>query len=169
MPIALDDITITLAEEADFQAIADIYNEYIELGNATMEESRYDARRIKEWVARFNDRERLYAVRKASRTIGWGIIKRYSDREGYRFACETAIYLTQSQLKKGYGSALKRFLIEECKALDYHHLVAKVFATNTASIEYNLKLGYTIVGRQNEIGFRNGQWLDIVIMQYIIS
>lgn len=64
---------------------------------------------------------------------------------------------------------MKKQLIEECKAMDYHHLVAKIFATNKASIQYNLNLGYTIVGYQKEVGFKNGQWMDIAIMQYIIK
>ncbi|MEM1322737.1 MAG: N-acetyltransferase family protein [Bacteroidota bacterium] len=162
-------ISIERAGPEDYERIANIYNEYVLLGNATMEESLYDAQKIESWSQKFNDREGLYVLRKGSEVIGWGIIKRYSDRQGYRFACETAIYLTQSELRKGYGSLIKQFLIEECKRLDYHHLVAKIFAVNQASIEYNLKIGYTIVGRQKEIGFKNGEWMDIVIMQYIIE
>lgn len=159
---------IEIASSEDYATIAKIYNEYILLGNSTMEESLYNAEKIQAWVTNFNDRERLYALKEEGITIGWGIIKRYSDREGYRFACETAIYITEAKLRKGYGSLMKNFLIDECKALGYHHLVAKIFATNTASIQYNLQLGYTIVGTQKEIGFRNGQWTDTVIMQYLI-
>jgi L-amino acid N-acyltransferase YncA len=160
---------IIIAQSDDFQRIAEIYNEYILLGNATMQNTLSDAEEIKSWVDHFNDRERLYVLKDDESIIGWGIIKRYSDREGYRFACETAIYLTQSEMRKGYGSLMKKFIINECKSLSYRHLVSKVFATNTASIEYNLQLGYTIVGRQNEIGYKNGKWMDIMIMQYIID
>ena len=160
--------SIQPAAEEDYPAIAAIYNEYIQQGGSTMEESHYTAEKIQAWVDKFNDRERLYVLKEEERVLGWGIIKKYSDREGYRFACETAIYITQSELRKGLGSAMKVHLIKECKALNYHHLNAKIFATNRASIEYNLKLGYTIVGRQKEVGFKNGQWMDIVIMQYII-
>jgi len=161
--------TIQVADESDFEKIAEIYNEYIRAGGSTMEESIYTAEKIAAWVKKFNSREKLYVLKKDSETLGWGIIKRYSDREGYRFACETAIYITESELRKGYGSRMKKFLIEECKTMDYHHLIAKIFATNTASIQYNLKLGYTIVGHQKEIGFKNGKWMDITIMQYLIS
>ncbi|MEL6864540.1 MAG: N-acetyltransferase family protein [Bacteroidota bacterium] len=164
----MTDIQIVPCQPKDYDRIAAIYNEYIRLGTATMEESHYDAQRIKSWVDQFNDRERLYVLKKADVTIGWGIIKKYSTREGYRYACETAIYLTESEMRKGHGSRLKQFLIEECRVLGYRHLVAKIFATNTASIQYNLKLGYTIVGRQKNIGFKNGAWMDIVIMQYLI-
>jgi L-amino acid N-acyltransferase YncA len=164
-----DNITIDLASEMDYERMAEIYNESIQKGAATMEESHYTAAKISAWVEKFEERERLYALKDAGKTIGWGIIKFYSPREGYRFACETAIYITETELRNGYGSLMKNFLIEKCKELDYHHLVAKIFASNTASIEYNLKIGYSIVGRQKEIGFRNGKWVDIVIMQYLIS
>ena len=47
--------------------------------------------------------------------------------------------------------------------------MAKVWADNKASIEYNKKLGYEIVGKQREIGFVNGKWRDIIIMQLILD
>ncbi|MEN0003187.1 MAG: N-acetyltransferase family protein [Bacteroidota bacterium] len=164
-----DTAVIELCVEADFERIAAIYNEYILLGNSTMQETLYTTEKIKQWHQGFNERERLYVLRNQQEVIGWGIIKRYSDREGYRFACETSVYLTQSELRKGYGSYMKRFLIGAAKELGYRHLVAKIFATNEASIAYNQKLGYSIVGRQHKIGFKNGKWLDIVIMQYLIE
>lgn len=163
------DVKIEECTLSQVQAIADIYNEYIKLGNATMEEKLYSADDISNWLQNFNEREKLYVLLRGEKVIGWGIIKKYSDREGYRFACETAVYLTSSEMRKGYGSLMKHFLIDKCKILNYHHLVAKIFAINKASIEYNLKLGYTIVGTQKEIGFRNGEWQDVVIMQYIIQ
>ncbi|MGK0390320.1 MAG: L-amino acid N-acyltransferase YncA [Maribacter sp.] len=162
-------VEITEANPADFQSVADIYNEFILLGTSTMDGSLKTTDDIATWIRKFNDREKLYVLKKNDVIIGWGIIKRYSDREGYRFACETAIYLSSTQLGKGYGSMIKHHLISVCKELNYKHLIAKIFASNKASIGYNLKIGYTIVGTQNQIGFKNNQWQDIVIMQYIIE
>lgn len=156
--------------EDDYNPIASIYNEYILQGNATMEEKLYDYDRVKLWLTRLNDREKMMVLKNdEGKVIGWGIIKKYSDREGYKTTCETSVYLTQNECGKGYGTMLKRHLIEECKKLGYHHIVAKIFASNTSSIEYNLRLGYEIVGTQKEIGFKNGQWLDVVILQYLIK
>ncbi|WP_420574181.1 GNAT family N-acetyltransferase [Kordia sp.] len=162
-------INIREAINTDFQIIANIYNEYITLGTSNMEETLKTANDIAAWIKKFHDREKLFVFTEDDTVIGWGIIKRYSDREGYRFACETAVYFTESKLGKGYGTTMKKYLIAQCKQLQYKHLVAKVFATNTGSIAYNEKLGYTIVGRQNQIGFKNNQWLDMIIMQYIIE
>ena len=49
------------------------------------------------------------------------------------------------------------------------HLVAKIWARNEVSVSYNLKLGYEIVGVQRKIGFVNGEWVDVVIMQYVFD
>ncbi len=163
------DRQIQIAVADDYPFIANIYNEYISAGTATMDATLKTKDDIAGWVEKFNDRECLYTLKQHEKVIGWGIIKRYSDREGYRVACETAIYLTGTALGKGHGSFLKKYVIEQCKAFNYHHLVAKIWANNHVSIDYNLKLGYSIVGTQKEIGFRNGKWLDVVIMQLILK
>jgi phosphinothricin acetyltransferase len=141
MEIQEKNTIIELAQSDDFHRIATIYNEYISLGTATMQETLHDAKMIGQWVTDFNNREKLYTLKKDEIVIGWGIIKQYSDREGYRFACETAVYLTQNELRKGYGSLMKRFIISVCKTLNYKHLVAKIFASNTASIGYPSNVG----------------------------
>lgn len=160
---------IVSAESADYAAVAEIYNVYIAQGTSTMDETPKTAADIAGWVAKFHDRERLFVLKRQDKVLGWGIIKRYSDREGYRFACETAVYLLPEELGKGLGSMMKRHLIAVCRELAYSHLVAKIFADNTASIAYNEKLGYTVVGRQEQIGFKRGRWVDVVIMQYLIE
>jgi L-amino acid N-acyltransferase YncA len=123
---------------------------------------------IEEWFNGFSDRELIVLLEDQNYVIGWGIIKKYSEREGYSRACETAIYLRSTETRKGYGSMMKKWIIEKCRELGYYHLVAKIFALNKASIDYNLKLGYEIVGTQNKIGFVDGEWQDVMIMQLLL-
>lgn len=164
-----DSLQLQKASPEDYQAIADIYNVYIRDGGQTMEERLHRADDIAAWVGKFHDREGLFVLKETNKLLGWGIIKRYSDREGYRFACETAVYLWPEEVGKGYGSFIKKELIKICRQWKYHHLVAKIFASNEGSILYNQKLGYEIVGRQRAIGFKKGQWVDIVIMQLLLA
>jgi len=124
---------------------------------------------IEGWFKGFNDRELVVLLEDGKRLIGWGIIKRYSDRIGYAMACETAVYLKGSELRKGYGTLIKEWIITKCRELEYHHLVAKIFSINSASIEYNRRLGYEMVGTQREIGYVDGQWQDVTIMQLILD
>jgi len=157
-----------VASPSDYQQVADIYNEHIGKHNATMEEHHYSYEDIKEWIEQFNDRERLYVVRYDGQLLGWGIIKKYSDRAGYRYSAETAIYLRQDATGKGIGTRFKQYIIDQCRMLKYHHLVAKIFNSNRRSIAYNLALGYEIVGVQKEVGFKQGKWQDVCIMQLIL-
>jgi L-amino acid N-acyltransferase len=158
-----------IADITDAKTVMEIYNEHIAAGNSTMDQHPKSLVEIEKWFNDFSARELIVMLENERKTIGWGIIKEYSDREGYAKACETAIYLKQSEIRQGYGTFLKKWVIEKCRELGYHHLVAKIFATNTASIAYNKKLGYELVGTQREIGFVDGAWQDVTIMQLILE
>lgn len=163
-------VRIRDAVPGDAEAIAEIYNQSIAAGGSCMVEELQSAEDMRRTMAGFNGRETiLVLVDDCDTTLGWGIIKRYSDRRGYRFACETAVYLDRQHLGKGYGTRLKLAQIERCREFGYRHLVAKIFSTNVASIEYNKRLGYTEVGVQKDIGFQGGQWQDVTILQLILE
>ena len=80
-------------EEYDF--VAEVYNHYIHLGNCTMDTVPKTREGIQEWVDNYNDREGLFicAEVETGNPVGWCVVKKYSDRPGYRFACEVAKYL----------------------------------------------------------------------------
>ena len=160
---------IRKAKNADSGAIASIYNEHVARGMSTMDRVNKSAKDVAKWLKGFKKNELLVVLEENHELVGWGIIKRYSDREGYSYAAETAVYLRSEKIGKGYGSYLKTWMIKECKRLGYHHLVAKIFTSNHSSIKYNLKLGYTIVGIQKEIGCINGKWIDVTILQLVLN
>ena len=157
-----------IADITDAQPVMEIYNEHIADGNSTMDQQTKSLGEIEDWFKEFWERELIVLLEDANKVLGWGIIKRYSDREGYSKACETAIYLRSAETRKGYGTLIKKWIIDKCRQLGYHHLVAKIFSSNTASIEYNKKLGYELVGEQKEIGFADGQWQNVTILQLLI-
>lgn len=158
-----------IANIEDAAGVQEIYNEHIRSGRSTMDREIKSLADIQNWFKNFNDRELVVLLEEGDYLIGWGVIKRYSDRIGYARACETAVYLRASELRKGYGTLIKEWIIEKCKELDYHHLVAKIFSINKASIEYNLQLGYEMVGTQREIGYVDGKWQDVTILQLILA
>lgn len=159
---------IRTARPGDAASIAWIYNQSIEQGDATMDESSWSAEQVRAMMAAHSTREGFIVLELEGDVIGWGAYKGYSSRAGYRFAGETAIYLRREHTGRGYGTRLKAALIGRCREAGYHHLVAKVFTDNTASIAYNLRLGYEVVGTQREIGFRDGRWVDVTILQLLL-
>lgn len=153
----------------DAAVIAAIYNQSIRNGGSTMDTVEKTEADILAQINGFNERETILILEQQGEVLGWGVIKRYSDRFGYRFTCETAVYVDRAYLRKGYGTKLKEALITRCRQLGYHHMVAKIFASNLASIHYNQKLGYEIVGTQKQVGFAAGAWQDVVIMQLLLD
>lgn len=158
---------ITLSSKLDCQDIAVIYNNY--LGKATMDLEPKDGAYYSKILDHQDDMEELWSLKKGEKLIAWGIIKKYSDRAGYRLTGETSVYVHPDHLHEGHGTLLKKHLIKRCKALGYHHLLARINSDNHISIHYNKKLGYTIVGEQIEVGRINDTWKDITIMQYILD
>jgi phosphinothricin acetyltransferase len=148
--------------------VADIYNVWVRQGGTmdTVEKTADDFRTL---VDGFSKREAILVAEQGLDILGWGIIKHYSDRPGYRVCCETSVYLRPDCLRKGYGSALKRVLLKRCRDYGYHHLLARIWADNEASIEYNKRFGYETVGIQREVGHRDGKWRDVCIMQLVLE
>lgn len=151
--------------------IAEIYNESIRARDATMQMTDKTEADIEAMIEGLTERERLLVIESGDSVQGWGILKRYSDREGYRFACETSVYMRRAIAGKrtGMGTALQSALMNLARELGYHHIVVKIWATNQISIRMHEKFGFEMVGIQREIGFSDGRWQDVAIMQYVFG
>jgi len=163
------DVAIRYAVADDAAAIADIYNESIAAADSTMELTPKTEADIRALLSKLGDRERMLVLESNGRVEGWGILKRYSDREGYRFACETSVYLRREHVGKrtGFGSAIQAQLMNLTEELGYHHIVVKIWASNEVSIRMHEKFGFEIVGTQREIGLVQDAWRDVTIMQFV--
>jgi len=163
------EIHIRLTVSADWTRLAHIYNEAIHSGRSTMDLIPVDAGYFRKLVAGFTPRERLLTAEHTGHIAAWGIVKQYSDRPGYALACETSVYVAENYLGQGVGSALQSAVIQHAWGFGYRHLVAKILAVNETSIRFHDHFEYHIAGIQKKIGFLNGTWHDIVIMQRILT
>ena len=161
--------TLRQSQASDYGVIADIYNESIQQGGITFDEDEFTADHIHKWVKTMTPREGLWVIAQAQSIMGWGILKRYSDRPAYRLTVESSIYLSQAYRGQGYGSQLQDKLLTLAKGFGYHHIVAKIVASNQSSIQFHQRFGYELVGIQTEVGYSQGQWHDIAILQCILS
>ena len=117
----------------------------------------------------FGPRECMLVMEKDQQIQGWGVVKKYSDRVGYRVACETSIYFRRQATGQGFGRALQKALMDKVREFRYHHIVAKIWTTNTGSIRFHESFGYELVGVQKQVGYLGGRWRDISILQCVLS
>lgn len=163
----MPDLIIRDAEPRDCPAIADIYNEAIKVGRSTMDTQAVDGSRFHGYLD--DPRTALLAGVVGSELVAWAIVKPYSDRPGYRFAGETSIYVAGKHQDDGHGSVLFDSAMMRARSLRYRHVVAKVLAVNADSIRFLERFDFELVGRQRAIGYLNGAWHDVVIMQRIFD
>lgn len=148
--------------------IARIYNHYVDVGGATFDKTPWTLEFAKGLVAAAEPEAWFVAVEQAE-VIGWASVRRYSLRHGYRFTCETAIYVDPVAVGRGVGDALQNRLESHCRKSGIHHAVARVIAVNRRSMAFHYRCGYELVGIQKEIGHMDGQWVDVAILQRVFE
>ncbi len=159
-------IHIRTAIHDDAAPLVNIYNQY--LGKATQDTIFRQAGFFIKMINNLGDRETMLVAEKEKTVVGYGILKKYSWKEGYKFAGEISLFLDGKNLGGGIGKKLMHQLIEQAKEFDYNHLVARIMAINKKSIQFHRKLGYEMVGIQKRIGFVNGEWRDAAVMQLLL-
>jgi len=160
--------TIRPAGNSDCCQVAEIYQESLDRVDSSME-VRTSARHFEEQLAGFHDREVMLVLETVEGLQGYGVVKQYSDRIGYRVACETSIYFRRSATGQGYGGALQQALMGKAREFQYHHIVAKIWTSNEGSIRFHERFGYRLVGVQKEVGYLAGRWRDVSILQCLLD
>ncbi|MCA9780093.1 MAG: N-acetyltransferase [Candidatus Eremiobacteraeota bacterium] len=156
------------AGNSDCPQVAEIYQESLDRVDSSMEVYT-SAQNFERQIAGFHDREIMLVLETEEGVQGYGVVKKYSDRVGYRVACETSIYFRDSATGRGYGGALQKALMDKAREFQYHHIVAKIWTSNEGSLRFHERFGYRLVGVQKEIGFLGGRWRDVSILQCILS
>ncbi len=154
----------------DSVEIARIYNQYVGLPLATMDSIPWSAETVEAWMGSMEDREILLVLRSPRSGLhGWGAIKSYSPRAGYRTTGEISLYLDPEDRGRGLGDLLIQALIQQAREAGIHHVVSKTFASNLRSREFHETHGFELVGVQKEVGQIDGNWQDVAIYQLILS
>jgi phosphinothricin acetyltransferase len=99
---------------------------------------------------------------------GYATYGTYRHKEGYKFTVEHSVYVSEGHTGKGIGYLLLAKLIETAREENYHVMIGSIDASNTGSIEFHKKFGFTDAGIVREAGFKFDRWLDVQFMQLIL-
>lgn len=160
--------TIRAANAGDAPAIADIYNRHIDLGGSTFDRVHWTVEAV-DALLRCPAPDGWYVAEANSGLLGWASARRFSDRYGFRHACETAIYLAEHAVGTGVADRLQSRIERHCREHQIRHAVAKIIADNRRSLRFHERHGYERVGVQRQIGRLDDRWIDLVILQRIFD
>ena len=162
-------IPVRAAAPTDAAEIARIYNHHVDIGGSTFDAEHWSDDRVSRLIAAPQPDAWFVANQSGGRLLGWASARRFSDRYGYRYTCETAIYLHPEAMGRGIGARLQQRVESHCIASDIHHAVARIIASNERSLAFHEQFGYKLVGIQREIGRLNDRWVDVAILQKIFD
>jgi L-amino acid N-acyltransferase YncA len=164
---AVEPIVIRPSREDDVETMLSIYRYHAWQGvdRATL----YEAPQVEDIKRRRKNmsRHRLphIVAEMGGRVVGYAYAVPFRKRPAYRFVVKHSIYVDPNYLHRGIGRELLAGLIDACAAAGFRQVIGYIDATNEASLRLHRMFGFVEAGRLNAIGFKNGKWMDSIIVQ----
>ena len=165
----MDGIHIRTPSVDDSAAIAEISNQGIEDRVATFETELRSAGDQLAWLRSIAGRYPAVVAEIDGQIIGWAGAGPYRERECYRGIGEFSMYVRRNWRGRGVGDLLVSALIREAEQLRLWKLVSRIFPFNEASRALCRKHGFREVGVYEKHARLDGRWLDVVIVERLIS
>jgi len=168
----LEGLIVRDATPSDAGAIARIYGREVEDGVASFEEVAPSETEMAARMAKITALGLPYlaAEGKAGRFLGYSYAAPYHARAAYRFTVENTIYIDADARGQGVGKALLGELIARCEAAGCRQMMALITGVaGSASVALHEKMGFRTMGVAEAVGFKRGQWRDVVYMQRVLG
>lgn len=169
-------ISTRCATVEDAAELLEIYRYYVENTAITFE---YVTPSIEEFASRIANVKKSYPyiVAEIDGTIvGYAYASRFKGRAAYDWSIETSIYVARDMRGCGIGRIMHEALEKELAAIGIlnmnaciaHAPVEDEYLTN-ASEAFHERLGYSLVGKFHQSGFKFKRWYDMVWMEKMIG
>ncbi|MFK7892776.1 MAG: N-acetyltransferase family protein [Granulosicoccus sp.] len=160
-------LSLRSGQEEDIEEITRVYAAHVARGNGSFEEVAPDtAEMLRRWRSRERSGHPTLIAEVDGRFSGFAYAGVYNSRSAYRFTVEDSIYVSPEFVGCGVGSALLPALIDRCISLGYRQMIAVIGdSKNHPSVALHRRCGFRDIGTAEQVGFKNGQWLDVVFMQ----
>ena len=147
-------------QAADAPAICAIYNHYVLHTSVNFEEQTIVAP--------------LMAAHLATYELPWLVLEEDGQLRGYAYASacpsyrgavDTTIYVAPDATGRGLGSALYGALLKRLRDDGWHSVLAGIAMPNPPSVALHGRLGFRQVGHFEEVGRKDGRWIDVTYWQ----
>lgn len=161
---------IRLAQPADSESIARIYNYYVLNTVITFEEQVVTPQIMVERLYEVGEASLPWLVAEVTGSVmGYAYASRWKERSGYRYSVESTIYLDPAVLGMGFGSQLYAALLDVLHRGDVHAVIGGIALPNPASIRLHEKFGFRKIAHFQEVGYKFGRWVDVGYWQLAFS
>lgn len=156
------------AAPGDLPAIQALYAHHVLQGLASFEEVPPPVEELRARHAAVRAAGLPYLVAETGGgVVGYAYASPYRTRSAYRHTVEDSVYVAPGMAGRGIGAALLGALIARCEAGPWRQMLAVVGQGdgNAGSIALHERMGFERIGVLRAVGFKQGRWLDTVLMQ----
>jgi L-amino acid N-acyltransferase len=158
-----------LATLADAEPIRQIYNLEVTTSTVTFDLVPRSLEQQEEWLAKRSGAHAVLVAEDDGSLLGFASLSPYRDRAAYSTTVEDSIYIARDHQGRGVGKQLLGELVEVARSHGFHAMMARIVGGHEASIALHTAVGFDTVGVEREVGRKFGQWLDVVLMQRLLT
>jgi len=158
----LTDLAIRDADpERDAAACAAIYAPSVEDSVTSFELRAPGREEIAERMRSYQRTHPWLVAERGGEVVGYAYACEFNPRPAYRWSASVSVYVADGERGRGRGRALYEELFARLRQQGFRIACAGITLPNPASEALHTHLGFEPVGVYREIGWKDGEWLDV--------
>ena len=169
MKIGSIKIRDVLSEDAE--RIQEIYSPYVADTTISFEITVPNKLEMKRRIEKALSNEFPYIVaeNETGTVVGYAYADKFGEREAYRYSFIVSIYLDMEVRSRGIGQKLYDELEKRMKKMGIVQVLSAITGKNEKSLKFHEKNGFTKIGHFPNVGYKMGEWHDIIWMNKTIN
>ena len=155
----------------DAERIQEIYSPYVADTTISFEITVPNKLEMKRRIEKALSNEFPYIVaeNETGTVVGYAYADKFGEREAYRYSFIVSIYLDMEVQSRGIGQKLYDELEKRMKKMGIVQVLSAITGKNKKSLRFHEKNGFTKIGHFPNVGYKMGEWHDIIWMNKTIN
>lgn len=162
----LADLVMRPVQLNDAAALAEIYNYYIKNTTITFEVTEVTADEMRQRIVEITAHHPYWVLEHKGKVIAYCYVHPWRTRAAFLHTKELSVYIDHDYCHQGIGTDFVGRIIELCRLLRYHVLIACVTSENETSMRFHERLGFRHVAHYDEVGWKFDHWIGLDDYQF---
>ena len=170
-------VTLRVARLSDASRLLDIYTPYIKDTVITFECSVPSVEEFQQRMVNIQKKYPYIVAERSQQIVGYAYLSSFVGRDAYDWAAETSIYVDPADRHGGIGGRLYQAIEDISRVMGILNLNACIGYPkspndphlNTNSADFHHHLGYRLVGKFHDCGYKFGHWYDMIWMEKMLG
>ena len=169
--IKSEDIKIRDVLPEDAERIQEIYSPYVADTVISFEITVPGKLEMKKRIEKLltNAFPYIVAENETGTVVGYAYADKFGEREAYRYSFTISIYLDMEVQSKGIGQKLYDELEKRMTKMGIVQVLSAITGKNEKSLKFHEKNGFIKIGHFPNVGYKMGEWHDIIWMNKTIN